>query len=204
MRRRPPSRRAAARSNLLHSHRAQRRILLLPAAVQRLRLVDCVIDAAALRRLAEPKDLEHLVFMGCTFPTATGIDGIEVLASACPKLQHLVLCSCDVRNVSPLALLSQLRTIDLSGNPLLEDISPLSHLKDLEEINLNGCSLHTVAPLAACGSLWKLEVAGNPLGAPDCRRRPPPEEQLPPARYPSSYGSDVPYRRPSSSSSRRW
>jgi Leucine-rich repeat (LRR) protein len=139
---------------------------LPPATVQRLRLVDCVIDAAAVRRLAELKDLEHLVFMGCTFPTATGLDGIETLASACPKLQHLVLCSCDVRQVGPLAVLSQLLTLDLSGNPLLEDLTPLSHLKDLEELNVNGCSIHSVAPLAACSSLWKLEVAGNPLGSP--------------------------------------
>lgn len=62
----------------------------------------------------------------------------------------------DVTNISPLAVLTELRSLNLLNNLDLTDITPLAKLPKLAELNLSGTLVKSVKPLSALTELRSL------------------------------------------------
>lgn len=65
-------------------------------------------------------------------------------------------------DVSPLAHLNALRSLDLSNNEIV-DVSPLAGLASLESLDLSGNEIMDVSPLTHLTALENLSLGGNPI-----------------------------------------
>jgi Leucine-rich repeat (LRR) protein len=76
------------------------------------------------------------------------------------SLTHLKLGGTRVRDASPVAALTNLRSIDLSDTRVT-DLTPLAQLRKLEEIRLSGARVHNLLPLAGLRGLRELNLSGT-------------------------------------------
>jgi Leucine-rich repeat (LRR) protein len=68
---------------------------------------------------------------------------------------------------SPLRGLKNLKSLNLSRNDELVDLSPLSDLTALETLELDGTAVVSVGPIAGLASLTDLQADKTPLGKGD-------------------------------------
>ena len=78
-------------------------------------------------------------------------------------LETLDLSDNAVANLWPLAELAALRRLDLSGNRIA-DVSALAGLAALETLDLSGNAVSNAWPLSGLVNLKRLDLSGNPLG----------------------------------------
>ncbi len=92
------------------------------------------------------------------------IQSISELVYA-PNLQHLTLNYSSISDLTPLQGLTQLRKLELSGNPFgTADLTLLANLTQLEQLNLNNCHISDLTGLAGIGSsLTSLDLSGNEI-----------------------------------------
>ncbi len=89
------------------------------------------------------------------------IDDISLLASL-TDLTSLDLSGNDISDISPLASLTDLTVLDLSWNDI-DDISPLASLTNLTVLNLSGNDISDISPLASLTDLTELNLSGNAM-----------------------------------------
>jgi Leucine-rich repeat (LRR) protein len=65
-----------------------------------------------------------------------------------------------IQNIEPLALLTSLKTLDLSNTPIL-DITPIRNLTDLVELNLSNTNVEDLTPLKYSHNITKLNLHGS-------------------------------------------
>lgn len=83
--------------------------------------------------------------------------GIQNLTS----LTELALLSNSITDVSPLASLTNLVTVLMSGNSSLKDISSLSTLTSLDRLELSGNAVLSISAVSGMTSLTELDLEGN-------------------------------------------
>ena len=76
------------------------------------------------------------------------------------NLERLVLSSCNISDVRPLAMLPKLRHLNLGANPLV-DISPLATLMTLRDLHLHKCQVVDIRPLSHLTGLVTLALLKN-------------------------------------------
>ncbi|MEW6754219.1 MAG: leucine-rich repeat domain-containing protein [Candidatus Latescibacterota bacterium] len=86
------------------------------------------------------------------------LDGIEGLA----HLRVLDLSVNQIRDLRPLALLTELELLDLEGNQV-SDLSPLRPLARLERLMLAMNQVQDIAPLTGMAGLLSVDLRGNAL-----------------------------------------
>ena len=90
------------------------------------------------------------------------INGIK----AFPNLEALHLHNKQFCDISALASLTQLKTLDLGwGSRCIRDIEPLSGLRNLDWLNLSGNNVSDLAPLANHPRLRELRIGHNAIDA---------------------------------------
>ena len=77
-------------------------------------------------------------------------------------LKSLNLASTPVRNVAPLARLSNLHTLDVS-NTEVTDLGPLAGLSALQTLNVSNMQVTNLAPLACPSALHTLDVSNTQI-----------------------------------------
>ena len=68
----------------------------------------------------------------------------------------------EIRDISPLAGLTQLKNLSLSENDV-SDISPLAGLTQLRDLHLGGNQIRDISPLAGLTQLWNLALYRNQI-----------------------------------------
>ena len=98
----------------------------------------------------------------------------DILAQITPRLRYLALNNSGIRDVRPLAFLSDVQYLMLDNNEL-EDMTPLLAMGRLEYLSLAGNQLREIPRLSRLTQLTELNLAYNPLqsltlDAPELRR----------------------------------
>ena len=78
------------------------------------------------------------------------------------ELRELVLSGNEISDISPLAELTELRELGLSGNQI-SDISPLAELTELRELSLDFNRISDITPLAELTQLSELFLGANEI-----------------------------------------
>lgn len=95
------------------------------------------------------------------FTVPEGVQSYEDLALL-PYLLKLTIQNQDMPSLAPLAQLSSLTTVDLSGTSFpVDDLSVLATLPYLASLNLSGCGISTIAGLEGAPSLSHLDLSNN-------------------------------------------
>ena len=81
-----------------------------------------------------------------------------------PYLEILTISGREITDLSFLSGMTHLRELDLSGCALRADLSVLSTLPELERLSLNGCSLSSIAFLEGAPALKELDLGSNAIG----------------------------------------
>ena len=93
-------------------------------------------------------DLLELTYLtgypGCDI---SSLEGIE----KCKNLERLNLTLQDIKDISPISGLIELKWLDLDQNRIIQDISPLAGLVNLENLNLDSNEITDVSSLANLG-----------------------------------------------------
>jgi hypothetical protein len=91
-----------------------------------------------------------------------GNTDLKILASI--PIKHLILVEKELTDISPLASLTSLQTLDISENKNLTDISPLVNLISLQTLNLSlNVRLRDISPLANLTFLQTLDLSENDI-----------------------------------------
>lgn len=96
---------------------------------------------------------------GSPVPHLTSLEDLEYFIN----LRELSLANQDFTDVSPIAQLTELVSLDLEGNHV-SNLSPLSNLANLETLNLEAMldfGLTDISPLSGLDSLKELNLSGN-------------------------------------------
>jgi hypothetical protein len=115
------------------------------------------------RRLIDLSPLARLGDLGSLTMTELAADDISSLA-ALNKLTSLDLRGArNLSDLSPLSRMPWLQTLDLSGCTRIRDLAPLSRLRSLSSLNLSGCHLiDDVSPLGELAeTLTTLDLSGS-------------------------------------------
>ena len=90
----------------------------------------------------------------------TNLDGIQYFKA----LEVVLLEGNDIRDISPLSSLSNLKRLDLSSNRELTDVSPLSNLSNLEYLDISSIKkLTDITPLSKLTKLVYLDAIDNKI-----------------------------------------
>src|SRR5690606_32139827 len=127
----------------------------LDAAVRQiLELGDAPVTEEAIRGLSR---------LGAPEAGITSLEGLEHAVN----LEELFLPDNAVRDLQPLAGLSDLRRLDLSGNGLSDaDAAPLGEMEALEVLSLDDNRLENMEVLGGLENLQVLSLAGNRISDP--------------------------------------
>ena len=91
---------------------------------------------------------------------AENLDDLSLM----PNLKVLAIRNQDLEDLSCIASLTKLETLDLSGSSFpVEDLAILAKLPELENLSLADCGLSTLAGLEEADSLVTLNLSGNTL-----------------------------------------
>ena len=102
-------------------------------------------------------NLQHLQISGTTVSS----DVVEAIGTL-SKLKTLILTECGISSISPLTHLTQLELLDL-GNNAIRDITALSDLQKLHTLNLSSNALISLDGLTSLTSLAVLDVSFNSI-----------------------------------------
>ncbi len=111
--------------------------------------VNAVVD---VRPLAELTSLTYLRLHDNYIVHISALGGLQ-------SLEDLTLGRNLVSKVEPLATLTSLRRLNLANLWAVEDLSFVSGMEDLEELDLTGTSISDLRPLAALGKLERLAIS---------------------------------------------
>ncbi|NOT87605.1 MAG: TIR domain-containing protein [Lysobacter sp.] len=124
-------------------------------------------ELTSLKPLAGLRALQTLDMRGCTqlssFDLPIGITGFQKTCSIAifAALQRLTNWRPDYSPLDPIAGLTALQSLNISGCHLLTDISPLAGLTALQSLNISECyRLTDISPLADLASLQSLLLYG--------------------------------------------
>lgn len=150
---------------------------------------DCEnVDLSALEKTSRleslsivgPQDAQMLVNL---LPTLPGLKALQIgfgdirypivdlqtIAERAPRLESLILADHKIQDLAPISRLKNLRYLDLSNNSI-RDIQPLAALANLEFLNLStsprgtsGNRIRDIRPLAGLTRLRALEMYNNPV-----------------------------------------
>ena len=108
-----------------------------------------------------PLELESLTKLEIeSYQGVNDLTGLEY----CINLESLYLAFQNVRDISLLANLTELKTLDLNWN-VVTDLSPLSNLLNLEKLVLRGNQIRDLTPLSGLNKLQELEVGYNNISS---------------------------------------
>ncbi len=93
------------------------------------------------------------------YPGTNNITDLRGLEHAV-NLEELFLYYCEVYDITPLASLTKLRSVNLENN-WVYDLEPLRNLTDLEVLELGYNILYNIEPLAGLTGLKRLGLSGN-------------------------------------------
>ena len=79
------------------------------------------------------------------------------------NLESLILSRNDITDLEPLTNLVKLKFLSLDDNKNINDLTPVSKLKSLEELELSGCCLEDVSALSELEDLRNLGLPANLL-----------------------------------------
>jgi Leucine-rich repeat (LRR) protein len=96
-----------------------------------------VLDENEISDISPLFDLSNLQHLNLIGNEISSVDGIEKLQS----LQELYLGLNLIKDVTPISILTNLRILGLRGNIRVSDISSLTKLTNLVEVNLSGTSV---------------------------------------------------------------
>ena len=88
--------------------------------------------------------------------------GETVPAEWVPFVKELDFAHSGLRDVTPLAALASLHSLDLWGTPV-SDVTPLAALTALQSLNLRVTPVSDVTPLGALTALQSLDLGGTPV-----------------------------------------
>jgi Leucine-rich repeat (LRR) protein len=91
-------------------------------------------DISDISPLFDLPNLQHLNLIGNEISSVEGIEKLQLL-------QELYLGLNSLKDATPLSTLTNLRMLGLRGNPRVSDISSLTKLTNLVEVNLLGTSV---------------------------------------------------------------
>ncbi|QSZ26719.1 leucine-rich repeat domain-containing protein [Aceticella autotrophica] len=103
-------------------------------------------------------NLENVIRNALNKPTG------DITSNDMLKLTSLYASGKNIHNLAGLEYAKNLEILDLSNNPQpceVMDISPLSDLTNLRELNLNNDIIHDIAPLFGLTNLTRLYLGGN-------------------------------------------
>lgn len=110
--------------------------------------------------------LTHSILLGMDslmapslFGKITSLKGLE----NCQNLEKISLNFSRVTDISPLAILSKLKRLEISQTWILCDISPLANLTTLTYLNIDGNKVSDLSPLAKLTNLTYLNALYNPI-----------------------------------------
>ncbi len=118
-------------------------------------ITNTIIQAEELPVIGALPKLERLTMNSCSLSTLAGLEKASGLI-------YLNAGNNTIRNLSPLAGLKNLQTIDLQHNAL-NDLSALSALDKLESLNVAFNSLSSLSPLSSVAALQWLDCGNNAL-----------------------------------------
>ena len=111
-------------------------------------------------------DMTTLTRLVATYKQIQNLEGIQLATG----LTQLNIGGNNISDISPLAGLTQLQVLDLSGNVnrrndptynKISDISPLAGLTQLHSVNLDGNNISDISPLAGLTQLHSVNLDGN-------------------------------------------
>ena len=112
-------------------------------------------QVTSLKDVAQMKNVRELSFSGVPVTT-------EMLAeiSGLASLEYLNLCEQDLPDISPLATLTQLRTLSI-GACNVSDLSPLAPLTKLQKLIVTLNEASDITPLSVLTELRELSLSSN-------------------------------------------
>ena len=121
----------------------------------------------AQKRLEAVTDLRLPELDVAETPSALQVDlpmaiNLQVIAIASPQLTRLDLSGRVINDLTPVAALTNLEELYLA-NTQLTDITPLAELAHLRVLDISYNQIHTIAPLADIPTLRALNLSFNPL-----------------------------------------
>lgn len=116
-------------------------------------------------KLGETDDLK----INASFDPASGAEKIHDLSglSTFSRIQDLYLANNNIRDVTELANLNRLRTLDLSGNPIITGLSQIGSKEQLETLNINSDGVHRLSDISAVSmfpNLTTLQLSDQKIG----------------------------------------
>ncbi len=105
--------------------------------------------------LSQLKSLQTLDLSSSTVSTK----GLQAIGSL-PNLTTLNLASCGLTDISPLATVTQVKDLNLSGNAITT-IDALANLPALTHLNLSTNQIDSITPLAPATGLMELNISSN-------------------------------------------
>lgn len=108
-----------------------------------------------------------------TLATLTGLRDLNLRSSTNGKaipfvvgmtaLTNLNLENAEVSRLNALAPLKTLRALVLGLNPMIDDLSPLAALNQLESLSAYGCNITNLAPISGMQALQTLTIGSNAI-----------------------------------------
>ena len=123
-----------------------------------LTILDCrdsIVSSQDISVIAALPNLQHLTLSNCQLSSSS----IETLSGA-NNLVSLDLSNNNIRDISSLSFMAKLKELNLSHNALT-NLSFISALSGLEVLDVSYNSLVSVLPLAGCPSLKDLNISQN-------------------------------------------
>jgi hypothetical protein len=132
------------------------------------KIPDSIFQMITLRRLT-------IIGGGCNGSTGNNCWMIREIPAQIANLQQLLLLELKANDLhtipQELAYLPKLKTLDLSDNPALTNINPVTKLVNLEYLYLYGCGLQVLpADIGDLIRLKQLGLAGNRIGVAEQER----------------------------------
>ncbi len=139
------------------------------------------ISDSDLKKLAGSRTLSSIGFTDCTFTgdasvlsgskgeihsinltNCSGIDDFSWIDKM--ELESLTLSGCGLDDTGLAAAIGQdekkLNHLDISGNTLITDLSPLEECEGLVDLKVSGCPVESLAPASHLTDLYILEASG--------------------------------------------
>jgi internalin A len=113
-------------------------------------------DLSTLRTLADPSRLATLTLFDGHFSDLSPLAGLTHLTTL-----EVINCT-QVRDLGPLARLLRLTRLTLWHCPQIQDLTPLARLTALTDLSLGYCpQVSDLSPLAGLSQLIRLDLRGN-------------------------------------------
>lgn len=105
------------------------------------------------------EDLDQIIGIAASHRNIVNLEGVQYLQN----LVHLFVDGNRIRDISPLAKLTNLTSLYLADNRWIQDISALSGLDRLQTLLLSQNQIQDISPLARLSSLKYLRLGSNQI-----------------------------------------